>query len=50
VYPLFARVKEECELAKNIVRTKKGEMSVDEMVVGEPEWHRLFAGLAYMRR
>jgi len=45
IYPLFARVQEECELAKNKVGTEKGEMRVGEMVVGESEWHILFGGL-----
>jgi hypothetical protein len=49
VYPRFARVEEECDLAKNIVGTEQGEMRVDEVVVGESEWRRLFGGLAYMR-
>jgi hypothetical protein len=46
VCPLFARVEEDCELAKNKVGTEKGEMHVVKMVVGESEWHRLFGGLA----
>jgi hypothetical protein len=46
VHPLFARVEEECELAKNIVGTEKREIRVDEMVVGESDWYRLFGGLA----